>query len=625
MEYHITMYIRRGLHVLCLIALFAGCSLTGQNKSAQQPLEEPPDLDAIFARRFALEDFEYRLDAARNFYSTENYYLFRTTRDSLLSDVNAYIRMNPQAEIEPEFERLFHMLDILDILTVATPERDSYAAEEDRLALQFADWPDMDLELDDGRIFSSYNSVFPELEDNRIDFWIRYFTGPGRARFERAIKRMQANRQTVEAILEEKGMPKELICIALIESGYTMTSVSSASAVGPWQFIRGTGKMYNMRMNWWFDERRDIVASTYAACNYLNDLYGIWGDWFLAFAAYNCGEYRVARQIARQKTDNFWNLNLPRQTQRYVPKFLATLYILRDPEKYDLTIPMMEPEVFDEVTVTDATDLKIIAQCAGTSIETIKKMNPQCLRSSTPPQMEIVLRVPRGKGEVCQQALDAIPASERITYRRHRVSKGETLSNLADRYGTSIAAIKQLNGIRNRNFIREGKSLLVPMKGAPAGAVASSKPGYKNHDRTINKKALEKYANRGAAPSGHKRLVYTVKAKDTLGHIAEAYKTSARRIRAWNNLSYRRYIYPGQKLAIYVPKSFNSPGVNVAKVSAPDESGHTRRLHTVKSGETLYSISKRYKVSLSELRAWNNKSRRGLIHPGEELTIWKKK
>jgi len=398
------MFKRKGLHILCLLVFCAGCSLTGQPEPVRPPVQEPlPDLDAIFARRFALEDFARRVEAAKLFYETDSHFLFRSTRDSLLSDVNAYIRANPHSEDDSEFERLLYMLDILDTLTVVTVDSDGYAAEVDSMALDFADWPDIDIELDDGRLFSQFDTVFPEIENKRIDFWIKYFTGPGRARFERAVHHMQVHRPTVEAILDEKDMPIELICLALIESGYSMKAVSRAAAVGPWQFIRGTGKRYNLRTNWWFDERRDIVASTYAACNYLKDLHGIWGSWFLAFASYNCGEYRVARQIARQKTENFWNLKLPRQTQRYVPKFLATLYILRNPEKYDLKIPVVEPVIFDEVTIVDGTDLKVIAKCAGTSVNTIKRMNPQLLRWSTPPEMEVVLRVPRGKGDICQQ------------------------------------------------------------------------------------------------------------------------------------------------------------------------------------------------------------------------------
>jgi len=614
--------------VLLLAAIVAGCSSDeDRRRAAQQASMEPTEsVDEIYARRFAMEDFEHRLDNAQSFHSAGNGFLFRSTRDSLVADVNVFIRANPHIETDPGFGDFLGRLAMLDTLQHEhTVPYDGYSGVEDSLALSFADWPELDIELDPG-VFSISNTVFPTIENKRIQFWIDYFTGPGRARFERAIYRMETYRPIVDAILDEKDLPRELAVIALIESGYSMRAVSYASAVGPWQFIYGTGKMYNLRVNWWYDERRDIVASTYAACHYLEDLHAIWGDWFLAFAAYNCGEYRVARQIARQRTENFWQLKLPRQTQRYVPKFLAALYILRDPGQWDITIPDVEPATFDEVTITDATDLELIARCAGTSVETIKQLNPQCRRWATPPRMEVVIRVPAGTGKTTVAELSKVPAEERITWRRHRVKKGETLSTIAGKYGTSVRALKDLNGIRNAHRIREGKYLLVPM--APGNATVASntsKPRYKDDSRDINKKALEKYANRGAPPKGYKQVTYTVRPNDTLGEIAETYRTSASRIRSWNNLSYRRYIHPGQKLAIYVPETFNTPDQPVTGVDLPDENCCVKSTHVVRRGESFYSISKKYGVTLNELLAWNNKSARSTLRPGDRLDVWKDK
>ena len=493
---------------------------------------------------------------------------------------------------------------------------------EDSLALSFADWPDFDVQLDDGVLFSKYNTVFPEISNKRIDFWINYFTGPGKARFERSVYRMQLYRPIVEEILDEMDLPPELACVALIESGYSMKAVSRAAAVGPWQFIRGTGKNYGLRINWWYDERRNIVASTYAAGNYLTDLHGIWGDWFLAMAAYNCGEYRVARAVARQRTENFWHLRLPKQTQRYVPKFLAALYILRDPQKYGISIPAVEPVEFDQVKITDATDLSTVAKCADTTLKVIRDLNPECLRWTTPPKTEIMIKVPKGSGEMCAAKLDEIPPEERVTWMRHKVKRGETLSVIATKYGASVSSLKTLNGIKNAHRIREGQLLIVPLQGHHA-EMASSKPAYKTTQRTINKKALESYAQRHAPPSGYKEVVYTVKQHDTLGQIAEDYRTSARRIRSWNDLSYRRYIYPGQKLKIYVPESFNGPAQKTAVVL--DESQYTKSTHVVSKGESFYSISKSYDVKMDELLTWNDKHPRSTIYPGDVLQIWKRK
>ena len=331
--------------VLCLWAvLVAGCSSNGEGRNASQRSLSNRNLDARSDYGRAISDFGARVAASRELYAQNDVTRFLSSRDSLLTDVNDFIRDNPRAETDPEFVRLLNSLSALDTLSLNQVGTHEYEAVDDSLALAARPWPETDPAAgEEARLFAASDSLFPFIESSRIDFWISYFTGPGRERFERAMYRMEINRPTVEAILAEKGLPHELICIAFIESGFAMKATSRARAVGPWQFITGTARRYNLRMNWWYDERCDIVASTYAASNYLTDLYGIWGDWFLAFAAYNCGEYRVARQVARQKTTNFWQLDLPTQTERYVPKFLAALYIMRDPEKYGFTIPTVEP------------------------------------------------------------------------------------------------------------------------------------------------------------------------------------------------------------------------------------------------------------------------------------------
>jgi len=612
------MYILRQLAII-LVVLAVGCSSSREDRP---PVTDPdfPDkpIDDIYSERFALEEFQDRLEATVSHYEHTNRYLFFATRDSLVADVNVYVRQHPHAESDPSFVRILDRLADLDTLSFEVSDG-GFTTYEDSLALSFADWPEIDIELDDGVMFDKYTSVFPELTNKRIDFWINYYTGRGKERFEFTVYRMQLYRPIVEAILDELDLPPELAVVALIESGYSTKAVSSAKAVGPWQFIYGTGKMYGLRTNWWYDERRDIVASTYAAGNYLTDLHAIWGDWFLALAAYNCGEYRVARAVARYRTENFWHLRLPKQTERYVPKFLAALYLLRDPEKYGITIPVVEPIEFDQVRITDATDLTTIARCADTTLKTLRDLNPACLRWTTPPKTEIMLKVPSGSGVECAANIAKIPPEERVTWTRHKVKRGETMSVIARKYGVSVSSMKTLNNIRNAHRIREGQMLIVPLQGHHA-VVASSKPQYKTTNRTINRKALESYAQKSAPPKGHKRVVYKVRQGDTLGEIAEDYRTSARRIRAWNDLSYRRYIYPGQKLAIYVPESFDSPASSSA--GRPDDSSHIRQTHVVRKGDSFYSISQSYNVRLDELLTWNNKSARSIIRPGDTIEIW---
>lgn len=618
---YIIRYLKTILPVSALVLTLLGCSSTPVKRPPVADLDFPDrPVDDIYLERFALEDFQARLTAATNHHRNGNRYLFLATRDSLVSDVNAYIRENPDREEDPAFSRILAQLARLDTLSFEIPN-DGFTSYEDSLALSFADWPALDIELDDGKLFKKYDSVFPEMSNKRIDFWINYYTGPGKDRFERAVYRMQLYRPIVEEILDELDLPPELICVALIESGFSMKAVSRAKAVGPWQFIRGTGKLYGLRINWWYDERRNIVASTYAAGNYLNDLHSIWNDWYLALAAYNCGEYRVARAVARHRTEDFWRLRLPRQTERYVPKFLAALYILRDPDAYGINVPNVQPVEFDQVRITDATDLSTVAKCAGTTLKVLRDLNPECLRWTTPPKTEIMIKVPRGAGEECAANLAKIPPEERVTWTRHRVKRGETMSVIARKYGVSVQSLKTLNNVRNAHRIREGQILIVPLQGHHA-EVASSKPRYKSSTRKIDKKALKNYAERSAPPKGYKKVVYTVRQGDTLGEIAESYGTSARRIRAWNNLSYRRYIYPGQKLAIYLPEKAVVQERQVAQV--PNEPGWVKRTHVVRKGETFYSISRSYRVRLDQLLAWNNKSPRSTLYPGDVLDVWTK-
>jgi membrane-bound lytic murein transglycosylase D len=628
--------------VLCFFALFIawGCATAppppadhtlanspGATETTQSPTQSDlPDPSVI-------GHYKDGVDSAAALYDFGDIADFVNTRDSLRWSIEALAVSYPLVREIPEYQQIVAGLDDLDSLFLSNGFEYRYLDEIDSLALSIESWPEIDQTQSGAELALDNNSPIPVISNERIDFWLRYFTGPGKDRFERTLYRMQLYRPTVDTILAELGLHGDLIAVPIIESGFNLKARSRARAVGPWQFISGTARIYGLRVNWWYDERRDIIASTYAAGNYLNDLHGIWNDWFLALAAYNCGEYRVARAVARQKTTNFWDLDLPKQTERYVPKFLAALYIIRDPEKYGVTIPEVEPIKFDRVTVEDATDLKAIARSADTTVDHLQDLNPSILRWCTPPKHEIDIKVPVGKGVDCAQKLAAIPPEERITWRRHRIRQGETLGQIARAYGTSTAALKDMNGLRSAHRIRAGHSLIVPIQGAPTEVAAtssgaSSKPQYKNTHRTISKEALEKYAKRHGPPANHKRVVYKVKAGDTLGEIAEVYRTSAKRIRSWNNLSYRSYIHPGQKLAIYVPESFNVSGVSEVAVSAPKKptgDDYVRQTYTVRKGDSFYSISRRFDVGVSELVAWNGKSKRSTIYPGQTLEIWKKK
>jgi len=605
---------------LILLVIFAlGCATS---KPKEQPIEstDPPEsVDPAVVGRL-----DVAVDSAAALYDFGDVDEFETARDSLRMSMEALATTYPELRSDPDFQRVLNSLTSLDSMFVSDFPAHEQLSEVDSLALLVEPWPEADTTEADITLSANGDTLFPTIRNDRIDFWIRYFTGPGRDWFSRSLYRTELYRPTVETILDELGLPPELIAVAIIESGFHLKARSRARAVGPWQFIAGTARIYGLRVNWWYDERRDIIASTYAAGNYLNDLYGIWESWPLALASYNCGEYRVARAVATHKTTNFWKLRLPKQTERYVPKFLATLYILREPERYGFTIPDVEPIKYDEVTIKDATDIKLIAKSADTTVDLIRDLNPALTQWATPPKMTVRVKVPPGTSEICEAALKDIPPEERVTWRKHKIRQGETLSTIASKYNTSISALKQLNGIRNAHRIRAGKYLIVPIQGTYT-EVAATEPRYTNTRRKLSREDMERYAARYAPPANHKRVVYKVKSGDTLGQIAEDYNTRASKLRSWNNLSYRSYIYAGQKLVIYVPDSFDLSKAPSTVPDRPDEKSYTRSSYVIKKGDTMYSISKKFNVNMADLLAWNNKSSRSKIYPGQKINVWQKK
>ncbi len=331
---------------------------------------------------------------------------------------------------------------------------------------------------------------------------------------------------------------EELIYLSIIESGIGTHAVSSVGAVGPWQFMPETGKHYKLRQSWWVDERRDLEMSTRAAAKHLRYLHDMFGDWALVLAAYNSGEGRVARRIRLHGHDNFWDMRLPSQTTAYVPKFIAAARVGQNPEKYGFRTPEVKPLSYDVVQVRDATDLELMARCAGVPAKEVKELNPALLRGASPPGLKgYPVRVPAGTGDKATAALTKVPLDKRLTWRRHKVLRGETLGGIARQYGASVQDIAQLNKMSNVHLIRPGDQLLIPMPAQLADAA--------------RKRADEN--GHYVPPAGYKRVSYKVKKGDTLGGIGRKLGVSVRHLRKVNGLPKTNLIYPGQKLYAYRP------------------------------------------------------------------------
>ncbi len=418
----------------------------------------------------------------------------------------------------------------------------------------------------------------------------------------------------------EAGVPAELAWIPLIESLFKPVVRSRASAVGLWQLMAPTARLYGLRVDYFVDERRDPVKSTRAIARFILDYYSEFDDWHLAIAAYNGGKGRVGRAMRRTGATDFWSLAttpaLPRETREFVPKILAAILIGSDPERYDFIINEQPPFEYDEVTIDSMTDLQVIAEAAGTTLETIQELNPQLLRRTTPRIAEYTLRVPVGRARHFRVAYAAIPVEDRVRVAEHVVSQGETLSRIGDDYGLSWRAIADYNGIRNPRRVRAGTKLLIPVAQGAGGASVPS---------TVRPETVQ----RTGVGQGDK-VVHTVRRGESLWLIARAYDTTVANVKRWNGLRSDR-LNQGDRLDVYYGGTTTTASTVAAKPagtsatpelpSPPGAAGGDQELtYTVRRGDTLDGIARMHGVSVGDIRAWNELSS-SRIYPGNKLKL----
>ena len=376
----------------------------------------------------------------------------------------------------------------------------------------------------------------PIVTNKKVEQFIHFFQTKGKKQFEIYLNRRALYDDLIQNILKQYSLPEELIYLAMIESGLNPKAHSRANASGMWQFIYSTGVRYNLNRNWYMDERRDPEKATHAACQYLTDLYEQFDNWYLALAAYNAGSGRITRAQRLHQTSDFWQLHaLPRETRNYVPFFLAATIIGKDPAKYGFNQPKNNPWKYDVVEIEKSADLSILAKSAGISLATLRKYNPE-LRQSATPTKSYNLKLPIGKKDLFEKKYAALPESKRFApqYITHRVRSGENLGSISRKFRVSIHDIAAVNKIKNRHKIKVGQTLTIPVRGA-------TKVSYSSVS--------------SARPSGTKKEIYTVKKGDTLGQIADNYRVQARQIRSWNGIKYGQYIYPGQKIILWLKRS----------------------------------------------------------------------
>jgi len=391
--------------------------------------------------------------------------------------------------------------------------------------------PEIDLPLAD----------IPLTMNSKVEYFLYYFQTRGKESFSRWLARSSRYIPMMKEILKREAMPEDLVYVAMIESGFHLHAKSWANAVGPWQFISGTGRRYDLRIDQWVDERKDPVKATTAAARYLKELYSMFnGDWYLAAAGYNAGENKILRAITKYNTNDFWELSrgsyLARETKEYVPKLLAAAIIAKEPARFGFSDIAYLPAIeFDTVTIPSRTDLELVATLAGTTYENIKELNPDLRHWCTPPNYpDYELKIPKGSKqqfllEYAKVAEDK-RFSERILYTRYHARKSDTLKKIARKYGTTVEALAQMNGISTKTRIA-GRSLSVPAK----QTVDFAHEG-RDHTPKADSTKYTKY--------------YTVKKGDTVASLAKRFNVSSRLLSTWNNIKQKVALKPGRRIII---------------------------------------------------------------------------
>jgi membrane-bound lytic murein transglycosylase D len=448
----------------------------------------------------------------------------------------------------------------------------------------------------------------PLVVNDEVVKWMQYFTGRGARWYRKWLGRSTAYQALMAERLEKGGLPQDIRYLSMIESGYSTDAYSSAAAVGLWQFIATTGRENGMRVDSFVDERRDPWSSTDAAVKFLTRLHTLYGDWYLAFAAYNAGPGKINRAIERTGSRDFWVLaksgTIRDETANYVPKLLAAAIIGKHPERYGFGDVVYQPALeLDTVTVDDAYDLEVLAKCAGITTEQFVSMNPH-LRQGATPKGSVQVHVPPDTGEAFLVAAAAVPDAERIQFVTHRVKSGETLGLIAKRYGTTVSALQAANHIKNANTVRVGASLVIPRSAvgtvqlAAVEAAATPKPAAAPKAVAATKATTAKVAK--PAPS------HVVASGETLSDIAHRYDVAMADLVAWNSISDADAIHPGQKLVVT-----KSEPKAVAWAS-----------YTVRRGDTLFEIARRQGCSVADLRSWNGLEK-NTIYAGQKLKVKK--
>jgi membrane-bound lytic murein transglycosylase D len=447
--------------------------------------------------------------------------------------------------------------------------------------------------------------VLDEAQEPAIDQQLNWFQHNPEF-LDRTFQRAQRYLYHVVTEVEARGMPLEFALLPVVESAYEPFAYSPSRAAGLWQFIPGTGVRFGLKQNWWYDGRRDVVESTRAALDYLQALHDQFdGDWLLAIAAYNVGENTVQREFDRNKAagrpTDFWHLNLPAETRAYVPKLLAMKRLMAEPERYGIDFaPVPNQPYFAVIDVGSQLDLKIAARLAGTGYDEIAALNPGYNRWATDPEGPHRLLVPIDSADAFEASVRALGPDERVHYVTHIVAKHETLPQIARAYGTSVAVLSKLNGLGGGR-VAVGESLRIPQSSdqLPQKVLVAAA-------------RVDRPATDGGARHAH-QVVHRVRAGETLNSIARHAGVPVGTLAQLNNLN------PGDTLATGQRVIIRASARRYRDEGTPDG---RRVTYTVRRGDTIYSISHQFQVSVAQLNSWNGLNKHHPIRTGQHLVMY---
>lgn len=471
------------------------------------------------------------------------------------------------------------------------------------------------LECDKGVPFN-----VPIVHNERVRKALYYIVTKRKHSMEGLLTRANYYLPFMQRLFSENNMPTDLVYLPILESGFNPKAYSYAHASGIWQFIPSTGRIYGLRKSYWLDERRDPVKSTNAAIEYLKKLHGDFNDWYLALAAYNCGEKKIERKLKEEKIKSYWQLKLPKQTMKYVPQFIAYQIIGKNPQCFGFFPEHQDTFDFDSLQISDCLDLKKIAEGINVSYSELKRINPHIRHWCTPPNMNNVnLYLPKGTLDTFQLFFASLSDKDKVRWYRYRIRSGDNLSVIANKFRISVTAIKSINHLKN-NFIVAGRYLYIPIPADgtyPTPMQVASKKKYNIPIKMIEPAETASFNRKGIKPRK-----YRLATGETISDVSQKFNIKIKALCRWNKITNPRRVRAGTLLTLYIEDGPEKTITQMKDEIVADNTG--KQFYTVRRGDNLYAISRKLGISVDKLASWNKIDiAHPIIKPGEKLVYFR--